>query len=212
MAAPARAHWLVIDRLGAAASDDRALPDLNRLSTPPALDFGIRASGARINRVVKGSNAEQFKLQSGDIVAAINNQPTGLETEVAEVIRAFPEGRPLLMTVNRGGQSIRLTGRYSPGVIPGQSDAMFPPEHPSGRVDLVRKGNAVDAKTRGVAAFTLLLSPEQFDFNLPISVTVNGKTVAERTVRRDVATLLKWAARDNDRTMLFGAELAIDVP
>jgi hypothetical protein len=28
-------------------------------------------------------------------------------------------------------------------------------------------------------------------------------------VEASVATLLKWAARDNDRTMLFGAELPI---
>jgi hypothetical protein len=31
-------------------------------------------------------------------------------------------------------------------------------------------------------------------------------------VAKDTATLLKWAARDNDRTMLYGAELSIAVP
>jgi hypothetical protein len=30
-------------------------------------------------------------------------------------------------------------------------------------------------------------------------------------VEPSVATLLKWAARDNDRTMLFGAEVNIDL-
>jgi hypothetical protein len=89
---------------------------------------------------------------------------------------------------------------------------MFPPNQPSGRVDLVRTGNTVDARTRGVAAFTLLLSPDQFDLTKPVTVTVNGRTLVERIVEKDVATLLKWAASDNDRTMLFGAEVSVEVP
>ncbi|HVH27581.1 MAG TPA: alpha/beta hydrolase-fold protein [Vicinamibacterales bacterium] len=83
---------------------------------------------------------------------------------------------------------------------------------PSGRVDLVRTGNTVKATTRGVAAFTLLLSPEMFDFSQPLRVEANGKVVFEGRVERSVATLMKWAARDNDRSMLFAAELPIRVP
>src|SRR5437867_2718341 len=78
-----------------------------------------------------------------------------------------------------------------------------------GRVDLTRRGNAIEATTRGVAAFTLLLSPEKFDFDQPIKVTANGRSVFAGRVQRDLETLLKWAARDNDRSMLYGAELKI---
>ena len=83
---------------------------------------------------------------------------------------------------------------------------------PSGRVDIVRKGNAFDATTRGVQQFTLLLSPDVIDFAQPLRVTVNGRAAFQGSVRRDVATLVKWAARDNDRTMLYGAELTVTVP
>jgi hypothetical protein len=82
---------------------------------------------------------------------------------------------------------------------------------PSGRVDLVRGGNTITAQTRGVTAFTLLLSPDQFDFEKPITVVVNGKTVHNAKVTRDIHTLEKWAGIDHDRTMLFGAELKIKV-
>ncbi|PYS19182.1 MAG: hypothetical protein DMG17_03585 [Acidobacteria bacterium] len=78
-----------------------------------------------------------------------------------------------------------------------------------GRVDLTRRGNAIEATARGVAAFTLLLSPEKFDFDQPIKVTANGRSVFDGRVQRDLETLLKWAARDNDRSMLYGAELKI---
>lgn len=83
---------------------------------------------------------------------------------------------------------------------------------PSGRVDLLRKGNTVEASTNGVASFTLLLSPDRFDFTQPVTVIVNGRKTFEGKVERNLKTLLKWAAVDNDRTMLYGAELKIRVP
>jgi hypothetical protein len=41
---------------------------------------------------------------------------------------------------------------------------------------------------------------------------VNGRTVFEGLVGKDLRTLLSWAARDNDRTLLFAAELTVEVP
>ena len=89
------------------------------------------------------------------------------------------------------------------------SELLFSRTKPAGRVDLLRTGNTVDASTRGVAAFTLLLSPDKFDFRQPIKIVANGRTVFEGRVERSVKTLMKWAAQDNDRTMLYGAELKI---
>ena len=73
-------------------------------------------------------------------------------------------------------------------------------------------GASLAVKTRGVQAFTLLLSPDVIDFDKPVQVTVNGRSAFAGTVKRDVATLMAWAARDNDRTMLYGAELHVTVP
>jgi PDZ domain len=209
---PSRAHWLVIDRLRAERTDEPALPDANHMSASSVPDFGIRASGTRINRVIKGSNAEQLGLRSGDVVLTINNQPSSSGADIAEVFRSYPTGRPLLLTVARGSDTVRVTGRYAPTPPPGESATMFPRQRESGRVDLTRSGNRIEARSRAVAAFTLLLSPDQFDLNRAVTVVVNGRTVFEGIVQRDVGTLLKWAARDNDRTMLFAAELPIAIP
>lgn len=88
---------------------------------------------------------------------------------------------------------------------------LFARSRPSGRVEATRRGNAVQLVTRGVSELTLLFSPDAFDFSLPITVTANGRVVAEKRVDLSVATLMKWAARDNDRTMLFGAEMQVAV-
>lgn len=97
-------------------------------------------------------------------------------------------------------------------VVGGRAYQLFVRKGQSGRVDITRAGNRFDAKSRGVERFTLLLSPDVIDFSKPVTVTVNGRTAFEGSVREDVATLLEWAARDNDRTMLYGAEITIHVP
>jgi hypothetical protein len=60
-----------------------------------------------------------------------------------------------------------------------------------------------------VAEFTLLLSPEVFDFSRPVRVVADDRVVFEGRVEKSLPTLLKWAASDNDRTMLFGAEVTV---
>jgi hypothetical protein len=99
-------------------------------------------------------------------------------------------------------------------IFAGQKYQIFPRRRqvPSGRVDIERHGNTFDTKTRGVSELTLLLSPDAIDFAKPVQVTVNGSQAFAGTVKRDVPTLLKWAARDNDRTALYGGELHIIVP
>jgi pimeloyl-ACP methyl ester carboxylesterase len=88
---------------------------------------------------------------------------------------------------------------------------LFGRSRPSGRVDAIRRGNTVEIVTRGVAELTVLVSPEAFDVSRPITIVANGRTIADGPVKPSVATLLKWAARDNDRTMLFGAELHVAI-
>jgi hypothetical protein len=60
-----------------------------------------------------------------------------------------------------------------------------------------------------VSEFTLLLSPDRFDFTQPVKVIVNGRVVRDARVEKSLAALMKWAARDNDRTMLFAAEIKV---
>ena len=101
---------------------------------------------------------------------------------------------------------------------PGSADASFDSQElfdhgqPSGRVDVQREGNTFTAASRGVREFTLLLSPDAIDFAAPVTVLVNGKQAFQRAVTKDLSVLLKWAARDADRTRLYGAELRIQVP
>ena len=88
---------------------------------------------------------------------------------------------------------------------------VFPRSRPSGRVDVVRNGNTFEARTRGVKRFKLLLSPDAVDFSRPVTVVVNGRTAYQGRVERDRNTLRRWAERDNDRNVLYAAELDVEV-
>ena len=94
----------------------------------------------------------------------------------------------------------------------GGEQRMYARTWPSGRVDARRSGNTFDVRTRGVAAFTLLLSPDAIDVARPVIVRVNGAVVFDGTVTESLRTLLEWHARDDDRTMLYTVALPVRVP
>lgn len=119
------------------------------------------------------------------------------------------------LTIDRLGRrpsdvALADVNTYQP--VPGIERPLFAHDKPSGRVDAARAGNAFDVKTRGVQSFTLLLSPDVVDFTRAVRVTVNGKVAHDAVVKPDIATMLAWAARDQDRTMIYGAELHVLVP
>jgi hypothetical protein len=204
-------HWLIIDKLGAQPDDAKALPDLNDMEMPPSLDFGARTNGMRVNGVMPGTSAERVGLKAGDAVVRLNDKAIPAGMDLADALEDVPPGSHIELLVARNNLPVELSGTYEPQMMPTPPRHLFSRAGASGRVDLTRAGNVVTAVTRGVAAFTLLLSPDQFDFGKPVKVVANGRTVFNGKVQKDLRTLLKYAAMDNDRTMLFGAEVHLDL-
>ncbi|MGB3075132.1 MAG: hypothetical protein WBB36_07415 [Chitinophagales bacterium] len=81
----------------------------------------------------------------------------------------------------------------------------------SGIIDVTASGNTINVLTKNITSYTLLLSPDQFDFSQPFKITTNNVISFEGMIEKDVATLLKWNSIDNDRTMLYAAEKEIVV-
>jgi hypothetical protein len=204
-----RAHWLIVDRFGAQKNDAKALADLNDMPMPPSADFGVRSAGMRINRVMPGSNAERMGVKAGDVLLRLDDRSVAASADVAAALEDTPPGSKVTLLVVRDNLPVELEGVYQPQIVETPPKPLFARGGAPGRVDLTRAGNLITASARGVAAFTLLLSPDQFDFGKPVKVVANGRTVFDGRIEKNVRTLLKYAASDNDRTMLFGAELHI---
>jgi poly(3-hydroxybutyrate) depolymerase len=203
-----RAAWVVIDSLTPAALPTAKMSDLNDFSTGPLPNFGLRVAGPRIISIFEGSNASIFDFRPGDVVVSINGKAVPAGTSALEALSAFEPNQILKFAVSRDNQPLELTGFFM-SAAPGGVTPLFRRTAPTGRVDLVKTGNTVAVTSRGVGGITLLLSPDAFDFSRSVTVTSGGKTVFEGVVTKDLATLTEWAARDNDRTMLFGAALKV---
>lgn len=210
-----RIDWLVVDRLDPAKSDG-VFAENNVLEIQEPSDFGLRVDsrkdGRKVIDVIDGTIAAGMGMKKGDTILRMDETTVYTAGDMGRAFDEHPPGTPLVFEVDRKGARIRMQGLFPPPPKPVRKEEAFRHSKPAGRIAVVRRGNRFEARARGIGAFTLLLSPEMINFDEPLTVVVNGKTAFEGKVERSVVTLLKWAVRDNDRTMLFGAELSITVP
>jgi hypothetical protein len=206
-----RAHWLVIDGLGNSTSG-LPLDDLNQFTPPAQIELGVRLDGVRVAQVIHDSNFERIGVREGDVILRIGATAIGSAADLVRTLQTYRAKDPMEIAVMRAGRDVHLSGVYDPQDVRRPAAPLFRHSGRSGRVDLMRRGNRVEATTGGVSTFTLLLSPRVFDLTQPVTVVANGEIAFEGRVEPSVATLMKWAARDNDRTSLFVAELKIKVP
>lgn len=76
-------------------------------------------------------------------------------------------------------------------------------------ISVTRTDNNFTVLVDGAEEFTLLLNPDEVNFDENITVTANGEVVFDDRVTPDANTLLKWAGKDLDRSLLILAELKI---
>ncbi|MFJ5798583.1 PDZ domain-containing protein [Streptomyces decoyicus] len=65
-------------------------------------------NGASVSFVLPGSNADQSGLQPGDVITAVNGQPTDTVAEFNDAIDGRRAGMRVPVTIDRGGQTITL--------------------------------------------------------------------------------------------------------
>ena len=212
-----RAHWLVITGLGRVGGET-TFDDFNEM-TPraPSVPIGFNqlglldTGGIVLIDIVGGSIAETAGVRAGDVLVGVNGRAVATVDDLREAVQAPRDGPGMDVEVEREGERLAFV-LTPPDDVPAQPGrTAFPRPDPAGRVQLLRNGNDISVATRGVRRYTLLLSPEQFDFQQPIRVTTNDVVSFDDMVEPDPAALLRWAARDRDRTMLFGAQLDVEV-
>lgn len=213
----ARAWWLKIDELGPVPGEARlpAFDSITPLRPEPSL--GVRADpasrqGVRLLAVELGSTAGVAGLLAGDRIIEANGVPTPTVSSFLQATLGLGWGDSLVLVVDREDNQRRVSVQFGPAPSAAPAPVLaFPRPRPTGRVDLERRGNDVELWTNGVRRLTLLLSPSQFNLDEKIRVTANGRLVFEGIVPRSSQTLVDWALRDRDRTMLYLAELTIDL-
>lgn len=212
-----RVHWLVINGLGSVEGESELEPVNMLTRRVPDAQLGISTvgelvdgSGLKLLDVGANSIVDAAGIEPEDVIVTVTGQPTPTPDALREALIGFGPGDELPIAIRRDREVLDLTLRY-PTTFVTQARPAFQDDAPSGRVDLSRDGNTVIARTRGVRRYTVLLSPDQFDFSAPIQVVTNGVVSHDGLVRPDVETLLRWVSIDRDHSLLFGAELQIEV-
>lgn len=77
---------------------------------------------------------------------------------------------------------------------------------------VTRTDNNFNVSADGAEEFTLLLNPSEVNFDENIVVTANGEVVFDEKVSPNANTLLDWASKDLDRSLLVLAEVKISLP
>jgi hypothetical protein len=144
--------------------------------------------------------------------------------EEEENIERFIEAHPRDPHPERVLWATELTDRYNRahwvvidefGAISGDGGrsglAALTADGLAGVVRAVRDGNTVTVDAYHVQRFRVLISPDVFDIRSPIRVVANGEVAFEGMVQPSAETLLKWAAIDEDRTMLYAAEISVEL-
>lgn len=212
--APSRVHGLGRVTVAARPGGAATFPDVNPLLPPGRPKLGITIDqeftgpGVRIAEVTKGSPAESAGLEKGDVIVGL---------DAADV--QGPRDLRTALGAKKPGDGVRLRARRGETVL--EKEATLPDVKPEpafergatwGAIELTQKGNVFTASTRNVAGFELWLGVGTVDFAAPVTVTVDGTEVFRKVVAPDLAFLLERAAEDDDRTMLYGASLRIELP
>ncbi|MEM7309127.1 MAG: prolyl oligopeptidase family serine peptidase [Planctomycetota bacterium] len=74
-----------------------------------------------------------------------------------------------------------------------------------------RDGNAIDVTANGVRELAIYLHPRMVDFELPVSVTVNGEERFRGRVEPDLGLMLDLARERDDRGRVYWARIAVPV-
>jgi len=211
--APSRVHGLgrvvVAEREGGSA-----FPDVNPLLPPGRPKLGITldqeftGEGVRIAAVAKGSPAEAAGLEAGDVLVGFDDAKIAGPRELRTALGAKKPGDGVRLKARRGEAVVEKTATF-PDAKP---EPAFQRGAPWGAIEIVQKGNAFAVTTRNVSGFELWLGLGTLDFAAPVVVTVDGREAFRGIVAHDLAFLLERAVEDDDRTMLYGAGLSIEVP
>ncbi len=205
-----RAAWLTVLELGetpgAPGFEDHnlMLPE-GRVRIGVQIDMEFTGRGTRVNMVVEGSVAAVAGMAVGDVIVGIDDVEIVGMADLRAALGAKRAGEQVRIRFLRGEEERLGEGQFPPYV----PKPTFVRDKPSGRIELTVSGNHVEVARSGVRRFALDISPDLFDLEREIVVTVNGREVLRRRVEPDLDFLLRSFARDRDRSMLFAARVVI---
>jgi len=208
-----RCKWFAIDRVttGRAARwhhvfNAALVDDRRTVGFFPQWDF--EGSGILVDGISdEESAARSMGLRPGDIIVEADGAPIDSLAALDVWKEGVSRGDAFGFTVIRDGARVHLSGEFPPEA----NYNVFKRDAPSARATASFMANHVDVRASRLGAFSILVHPDMFHLDENLVVTVNGDVVYDEPVAPDIGFMLSNYVENRDRSLLYVAEVEIDL-
>ncbi len=210
-----QAWWLRICEIGDRPGDpftgekDYTFPVGQTGPPRPVLGVQIDQSfrdGVRVAGVSDGSGAMDAGVKEGDIIVEAAGKTLATFDDLRGVLSKVKSGDTVKLKISRENKEFELDVTVRPIEI--KATAVAAP----GRVRATRRGNTVEISTKRVVRLEILVSPDAFDLEKEIVVTVNSRELHRAVVRPDAQFMLEeMRRRAGDASVPYVARIVVEI-
>ena len=207
-----RVHWIRIDSIAdignnAEFKDYNPIIKTRRVKIGVYIDTKFKGEGVRIEKIAKNTLAESLKLRQGDVIIGLDDKKIKNIKDLREILSKKSPGDSVEIIITRDGERLIFKGRFKPF----KPRPAFDREKLSGRIAAEVKGNRIDVRVKNIAKYTLFISRDQFDLSKDIEVYTNGRLSFKGRVKPNLEFILREAAENMDREMIYDNKIEIKV-
>ena len=206
-------RWLAIDRITtdepAQWHEDHnvALTD-DRITIGFQPDYDFEGPGILVGVLSDGDYpARNIGLKAGDVIVKADDARTDSLPDLNEWKATVERGDAIEMAVLRDGEKVVLRGELPEAA----GYFIFKRDVPSAAVRAGFAANRIDVRTSRVGAFRVLVHPDMVSLDQNLVIEVNGEVVHDDIVRPDLKFMLENYLENRDRSLLYVAEVAIEL-
>ena len=206
-------RWLAVDRITtdepAQWHEDHnvALTD-DRITIGFQPDYEFEGPGVLVGVLSDGDYpARNVGLQAGDVIVKADAARVDSLPDLDEWKGTVERGDAFEMTVLRDEEKIVLRGELPEAA----GYLVFKRGVPSAVIRADFAANRIEVETSRVGAFRILAHPDMIVLDQNLVITANGETVYDDIVRPDLEFMLRDYLENRDRTLLYVAEVVIDL-
>ncbi len=167
-------------------------------------DWEYEGEGVLVSTLSDGDYpAREMGMAEGDIIVAGNDAPVMSLDDLNDFKGTLARGDAFSLTVQRDTEELILEG-----ALPKEENYyVFKREIPSGAVRAHYSANRVDVRQSLVGSFRILVHPDMFNVDEPVTVTVGERVLFDELVEPDLGFLLRSFLENRDRSLLYITEL-----
>lgn len=179
----------------------------NRLQFGFYDDRTFTGKGARIEKVVPGSVAENMGLQEGDIIIGMDGIPVNSIDSLLVLRNARKRGDEFTLTVLRREEEMELQGKFPET---GYYEAFQYPL-PSAAIKASCSGNEFHLETSRVGSIRIYLHPDMINPDIPVRIFVNDILYFDDKIDFDRDFIREEFFKKYDRKALFFNRIDIKI-